>query len=89
MANICAARTGSIDDPNGSVICNPFMGNEEQLLNSLEPDFTIEVECHDSEEEVWNHSGDDVPMISLHDSSSAFQMNIQADSGTESDTDIL
>ena len=89
----CAARSGSIDDPNGSVIGNPFIGNEEQLPNSLEPDFNIEVECHtnpnahalSAQDEWWNHSGDDVPMIPLHRSRSAIQLNIQAGGGTESD----
>ena len=52
--NNCTARLGSIDDPSSSVICNPSMGNEEQLPNSLEPEFTNEIECH-TMGDGWDH----------------------------------
>ena len=113
QANICAAGTGSVDETNGSVrpISNLSMGNEEQLPNSLEPEFTNEVRCHttgdahssSAQDEGCDHDGDDVPMVSQTaeagedpstltvqqstESVNAFQVDIQADRDTESDTD--
>ena len=74
-ANSCAARSRSIDDPNYSEICKPSMGMEKQPLNSLEPYFTNEVECHtkgtgdahtvSAQVEGLDHDGDDVSLLSL------------------------
>ena len=71
----CNARSGSTDGPiyNGSGIGNPFVGNEEHPLNSLEPTSTSEVECqtmgdaHSSgtQEIYWSFDGGDMPMIFL------------------------
>ena len=112
----CASRSGSIDHLNGSVIGNSFIGNEDQLLNSLEPDLTNEVviECHTmgdaqasiTQDKWWiyNSGTGDVPILFLAeeagkgpsiltmqqnpDNVSTIQLIIQADSDTESGTDV-
>ena len=65
-----AARSKPIDDPNGILIRNPLICYEEQLLDSLEPRSTIEVECHtnpdahaaSTQDEGWDHDANDVPI---------------------------